>query len=176
MISKSTNLILQNIETKIIALHGQKVILDVDLAQLYQVKTSRLNEQIKRNKNRFPEDFMFQLTQEDVDMLRSQFAISKSKRGGRRYLPYVFTEYGVLMAANVLNSERAIAVSIFIVRAFARLRSLVANNKELVIKLTELERKFTIHDKAIKDLFEAIRKLMSQPESPRRPIGFTAKI
>lgn len=169
----------QDIEEVIHHIRGKRIILDSDLAQLYQVTTKRLNEQIKRNKDRFPEDFLFQLTQEEDDLLRSQIATSKVKHGGRRYLPYAFTEHGVVMTANVLNSKQAIESSIFVVRTFIKLREFVLSHKDLAKKLTELERKVTNHDKTIASVIIAIRRLMQQPkaepELKKREIGFLAK-
>ena len=145
--------------------------LDADLAELYGVETRRLNEQVSRNSERFPEDFMFQLTDEEFANLKSQFATSSW--GGRRKLPYVFTEHGAIMAASVLNSPRAIEISVHVVRAFVRLRELVAGNKELAQKLNQLERKVGAHDRAIAELINAIRQLMTPLDAgKKRPIGF----
>jgi len=144
--------------------------LDNHLAELYEVPTFRLNEAVKRNKNRFPEDFMFQLTRDEAGCLTSQFAMSKSGRGGRRTLPYVFTEQGVAMLSTVLNSERAIAVNIAIMRTFVRLRQILATHKELATRLADLERK---HDQRFKVVFDILKQLMQPPRSPRRPpLGF----
>ena len=145
--------------------------LDADLAELYGVETKRLNEQVSRNSERFPEDFMFQLTVEEFANLKSQFATSSW--GGRRKLPYVFTEHGAIMAASVLNSQRAIEISVHVVRAFVHLRELVSTHKELSQKLNQLERKVGAHDRAIAKLINAIRQLMA-PSDPKkkRPIGF----
>ena len=129
-----------NLEPRIVTIRGLKVILDADLAKIYGVPTKRLNEQIKRNPARFPEDFIFQLTDEENNNLRSQFATS-SLHDGRRYLPYVFTEHGSIMAATVLNSPKAIEMSVFVVRAFIKMRETLANNKALALKLAELEKK-----------------------------------
>ena len=161
----------EQIESRIFVIRGQKVMLDADLAELYGVETKRLNEQVSRNRERFPEDFMFQLTAEEFANLKSQFATSSW--GGRRKLPYVFTEHGAIMAASVLNSPRAIEISVHVVRAFVRLRELVAGNKELAQKLNQLERKVGAHDRAIAELINAIRQLMT-PVDPKkkRPIGF----
>ena len=166
---------LEHVVSRIFLVRGQKVMLDADLADLYGVTTKRLNEQIKRNIDRFPSDFMFQLNAREHDSLRSQFATSKETlgRGGRRYLPYVFTEHGAIMAASVLDSERAVQVSIYVVRAFVQLREMLSSNKALARKLNELERKLTTHDRAITELIEAIRHLMTPPEpKKKRPIGF----
>src|SRR5207253_5810717 len=143
-----------------------KVMLDSDLAELYGVRTKRLNEQVKRNIDRFPADFMFRLNQEESDRLRSQFATSKHGSGGRRYQPYAFTEHGALMLASVLNSEKAIQACIQIVRAFVRLRELLATHQELARKLAEMEKKYNAEFKAI---FEVIQQLTEPPE--RKPIG-----
>ena len=160
------------IAAKILEIRGKKVILDRDLAQLYDVKTHRLNEQVKRNKRRFPADFMFQLTQEEANILISHFAISSW--GGTRKLPYVFTEQGVAMLSSVLNSERAIEVNIMIMRAFTELREILLTHKDLAIKLEALERKYANRDEKIKLIFEAIRQLLEPPGKARaKPrIGF----
>jgi len=146
--------------------------LDADLAVLYGVSTKRLNEQVRRNRSRFPDDFMFQLTREEVRSLRSQIATSKQGRGGRRYAPLVFTEQGIAMLSTVLNSERAIQVNIEIMRAFVRLREMIATHKDLARKLEALERKY---DAQFKVVFDAIRELMTPPESKKRKIGFLVK-
>jgi hypothetical protein len=159
----------ERIEQAIFLIRGQKVMLDVDLAKLYGVTAGRLNEAVKRNSERFPADFMFQLTFHELRRLRSQIAISKKGRGGRRYLPYAFTEHGAIMAANVLNSHRAIEASVFVVRAFVRLRELIATNKDLSKRLDELEKKY---DSQFKVVFDAIREFMA-PTPPSKPrIGF----
>jgi hypothetical protein len=129
----------QPVEDLIHTLRGQRVILDTDLAQVYGVLTWRLNEQVKRNQERFPADFMFQLTDEENKSLTSQFAMSKKGRGGRRTLPYAFTEHGAIMAANVLNSPRAVQMSVFVVRAFVKMREMLGDNRHLAEKLAELE-------------------------------------
>jgi len=162
-----------HIEQAILLARGERVILDANLAALYGVTTKRLNEQVKRNRDRFPEDFMFQLTSEEAASLRSQIATSKAGRGGRRYRPYAFTEHGAIMAANVLNSERAAKVAVYVVRAFVKLRQTLAAHKELSRKLGELERKVEGHDHEIVALVEAIRELMAPlPEPRRKRIGF----
>lgn len=146
------------------------MLLDSDLAELYDVPTYRLNEAVKRNRNRFPEDFMFQLKKEESQSLTSQFAMSKEGRGGRRTLPYVFTEQGVAMLSSVLNSERAVQVNILIMRAFVRLREILATHKDLARKLEEMEKKY---DAQFRVVFKAIRKLMEpKPVPPGRQIGF----
>ena len=168
--SKDGSLIpVERIERSILLIRGHKVILDADLAALYCVTTKRLNEQVKRNRARFPEDFMFQLTVSETDILRSQFATSKRGRGGRRYLPYAFTEQGVAMLSSVLSSERAIQVNIEIMRAFVRLRRILASHADLARKLDSLEKKY---DTQFKVVFDAIRELMKPPETKKRPIGF----
>jgi hypothetical protein len=160
------------VESRILVLRQHKVLLDTDLATLYGVSVKRLNEQVKRNRERFPSDFMFQLTAQEYEALRSQFATPKQGRGGRRFLPYAFTEHGAIMAATVLNSERAIKMSVFVVRAFVRLREALGTNRQLTAKLDELERRLETHDTRIQELIEAIRELMVPPEQPRRKIGF----
>ena len=157
------------IEQKIYLIRGQKVMLDSDLAQLYGVTTFNLNKAVKRNLDRFPEDFMFQLNAKEFDSLRFHFGMSKTGRGGRRYAPYAFTEQGVAMLSSVLNSKRAVKVNVEIMRAFVRLREILSTNKDLARKLEELERKY---DEQFRVVFEAIRQLMSPPEPPKRRIGF----
>ena len=165
------------IEKKIFLLRGQKVMLDKDLAELYGVSTKVLNQAVKRNLDRFPEDFMFQLTKEEADAwwqyvmslrLRSQFVTLK--RGQHiKYSPYAFTEHGILMLSSILNSERAVQVNIVIMRTFVRLRRLLASNEELARKLQEIEKKY---DEQFRVVFDAIRKLLTPPEKPKRQIGF----
>jgi hypothetical protein len=162
----------ERIESRILLIRGRKVMLDSDLAELYGVTTKRLNEQVKRNNERFPADFMFQLTFEETKSLRSQIATSNRGRGGRRYRPYAFTEHGAIMAASVLNSHRAIEVSVYVVRAFVKLREMLRTHKELARKLGELEKRIEGHDEEIMTLFEAIRQLMEPPEKPSKRIGF----
>ncbi len=157
------------IETKILMIRGKKVMLDKDLAKLYKVETKYLTRQVRRNIGRFPDDFMFRLTKEEN--LRCQFGTSSY--GGRRYLPYAFTEQGVSMLSSVINSERAIRVNIAIMRAFVKLREILSVHKELSHKLSELEHKIEKHDVEIQAIFEAIRQLMEPPpEKPKRLIGF----
>ena len=174
----------ESISLSIAALRGQRVILDSDLAALYGVETKRFNEQVKRNAARFPVDFMFQLTPEESDSLRSQIATLKTGRGQhRKYLPYVFTEHGAIMAAMVLNSPRAVEVSVYVVRAFVRLREAAVQHKDLAERLSGLEEKteslamqhdtFSRNTRAqLKQVFDALRELMTPPEPPKRPIGF----
>lgn len=159
---------------RILAARGQKAMLDADLAELYGVEIRALNQAVKRNAERFPEDFMFQLTADEHDSLRSQSVTLKSGRGQhRKYLPFAFTEHGALMLGNVLKSERAVEVSLMVVRAFVHLRELIAGNKELAQKLNQLERKVGAHDKAIAEIISAIRQLMASEEpKKKRPIGF----
>jgi len=173
---------IEAIASRILVLRAQRTILDADLAALYGVTTKRLNEQVRRNAERFPDDFMFQLTNQELAILRSQFATSSSPAwGGRRYAPYAFTEHGAIMAATVLNSPRAVEVSIYVVRAFVQLRDLLTGHKELARRLDQLEarmeRKLSTHDQAIVGILDAIRKLMAPPPAPppepkRRRIGF----
>lgn len=158
----------ENIVSQIRIVRGRKVIIDSDLAALFGVPTKRLNEQVKRNLDRFPGDFMFQLTQTEADFLRSQIATSSRPQGGRRFLPYVFTEHGTLMAANVLNNPIAIAVSIEIVRTFVQLRQTLLAHQELKRKVELLESKY---DSQFRSIFDAIKQLMIPPESNRRLIG-----
>jgi hypothetical protein len=161
----------ENIPQRILTIRGHRVMLDVDLAELYGVTTKRLNEAVRRNAARFPNDFMFQLAPGEVESLRSQFATSNG-RGGRRYLPYAFTEQGVAMLSSVLNSKRAILVNISIMRAFVSLRETLGSHKELSRTLEDLERKYAAHDAQIKGIFGAIRALMEPPKTPDRRIGF----
>ena len=160
------------IEQRIFLIRGQKVMLDFHLAELYGVKTKALIQAIKRNPKRFPPEFMFQLTKDEYNALRSQFVTSNMGRGGRRYLPYAFTEHGVAMLSSVLKSERAIAINIVIIKTFVKLRVVVAAHKEIAEKLLALERKVSKHDNDIGILFEAIRRLFQPPEKPKRQIGF----
>lgn len=154
-------------------IRGQKVLLDADLAALYGVETKRFNEQVKRNRARFPDDFMFQLTEEEFAALRSQDATSNTGRGGRRYLPYAFTEHGAIMAATILNSPWATEVSVYVVRAFIRLRELLASQQALTQRLDTLEATLTEHDQAIREILKALRQLMLPPDPPKkRQIGF----
>lgn len=161
-----------SVESRIRVLRNHKVILDTDLAELYGVPVRHLNQQIKRNQQRFPADFMFQLTPAEHAALRSQFVTSKTGRGGRRYAPYAFTEHGAIMAATVLNSEQAVEMSVFVVRAFVRLREMLANNHELALKIDELEQRLDTHDTSIQDLIEAIKELMAPDPATGRKIGF----
>jgi hypothetical protein len=163
----------ERIENRIYLIRGQKVMLDSDLARIYGVSTERLNQQVNRNLDRFPPDFMFRLTAEEHRLLTLQIARSKKGRGGRRTLPLVFTEHGAVMLASVLRTPLAVHASIQVVRAFVRLREFLATHKELAAKLAELEKKY---DAQFKVVFEAIRQLMTPseppPEPPRKQIGF----
>lgn len=161
------------IAAKIFEVRGKKVMLDTDLAKLYEVQTYRLNEQVKRNKDRFPEDFMFRLTKGEVKNLISHFAISRW--GGTRKLPYVFTQEGVAMLSSVLHSKRAVAVNIRIMRAFVKLRGLLLRDKQLAYKLKELESRIDGHDVDIEDIFEAIRQLIRIPQAKKIVKGFSKK-
>jgi len=163
---------IERVEQAIFVIRGERVIIDSDLAKLYGVTTARLNQQVRRNGERFPADFMFELTKGENESLMLQFATSKGGRGGRRKLPLVFTEHGAIMAANVLNSKRAVKASVQVVRAFVRLRQMLVTNAELARKLEELEKKY---DAQFKVVFDAIRQLMTPPEPKRKQIGFHAK-
>lgn len=179
-----TPALLAHIERRILVIRAQKTMLDTDLATLYGVTTSALVQAVKRNLDRFPDDFMFQLNVGEWDALRSQIVISNVRRGGRRYAPYAFTEQGVAMLSSVLGSAQAIAVNIEIMRAFIRLREVIVSNKELARRLDELEKRAELaawkHDSfeqhtqlQLRQIFDAIRELMAQPEPPKkRPIGF----
>ena len=155
-------------------IHGNRVMLDADLAELYGVETRVLKQAVRRNRKRFPKDFMFELTKEENQSLRSQNVILK--RGEHsKYLPFAFTEQGVAMLSSVLNSERAIEVNIEIVRAFVRIREMLAAHTELAAKLKELEGHIQAHDEQIQAIFEAIRQIMTPPEKPTKRIGFEVK-
>lgn len=171
--NKSASLVPEGIAQRIHLVRGYKVMLDADLASLYNVETRVLVQAVKRNSQRFPADFMFQLTDEEWVVLRSQFVTSKG-RGGRRYAPYVFTEHGALMLSSVLNSETAAEVGILVVRTFVQLREMLSTHRELAAKLEALERKIGSHDQAIAGLIDAIRQLMAPTEQRKRSIGFIA--
>ena len=162
----------QFVERRIYLIRGHKVMIDMDLAELYGVPTKGLNQRVQRNRKRFPEDFMFQLTKDETEALRSQIVISK--HGGRRYLPYVFTEPGVAMLSSVLNSEHAIEVNITIMRAFIRLRQMLETNEELNRKFAAVIRKLSAHDNYFKVVFDELKKLAEQPTPSHKPIGFKA--
>lgn len=159
---------------RITTIRGQKVVLDSELAAIYGVSTGRFNEAVKRNLKRFPADFSFVLTRAEFDRLISQNAISKPRRGGRTKLPRVFTEHGALMAASILNSDRAIAMSVYVIRAFVELRDKVAANNAVLKRLAEIDRSLMSHDTALQDIYEKLLPLLAPPpEPPRRQIGFT---
>ncbi len=168
-----------DLDSAIHLVRGERIILDSDLANIYGIPTFRLNEAVKRNRGRFPVDFLFQLTRDEYDSLTSHFAMSKNGRGGRRTLPYAFTEHGAVMAANILNSERAVQMSIFVLRAFIKMRQIFAANKILSDKLNDLERKLTtrlnVHERTIAYVLGELKKLMEPPQLPEPkhyPIGF----
>ena len=172
---------IDGITRSIVVLRGHKMLLDTDLAALYGVTTKRLNEQVRRNAHRFPSDFMFQLSASEAAALRSQNATLEPGRGKhRKYRPIAFTEHGAIMAASVLNSQSAVEMSVYVVRAFVRLRELLASNQELAKRLDQIEasirRKLTTHDASIAAIISAIRELMSAPPERRRGIGFTADL
>lgn len=172
MAEKKSLVVAENIASRILLIRGQRVMLDADLAELYGVETKRLNEQVRRNIERFPEDFMFRLTAEEkAEVVANCDHLAKLKYSPT--LPYAFTEHGALMLGNVLKSERAVEMSLMVVRAFVHMRELLAGNKELAQKLNQLERKVGAHDKAIAEIINAIRQLMA-PEEPKkkRTIGF----
>jgi hypothetical protein len=172
--AKTAIVVARKVDSKIFALRGQRVILDTDLAELYGVQVRQLNQQAKRNAKRFPPAFRFQLSAHELKILKSQNVISSEGHGGARYRPYVFTEHGAIMAATVLNSERAIEMSVFVVLAFVRMRRAIAGNRHILTKLAELEHRLESHDAEIQDLMEAIRELMIPEEPNRRRIGFEA--
>jgi hypothetical protein len=162
------------IQSRIVTIRGEKVMLDKTLAELYGVETKQLKRAVRRNRDRFPPDFMFELTQEEYESLRSQFGTLK--RGEHsKYSPMAFTEQGVAMLSTVLNSDRAIEVNIAIIRVFVRLRQMLTTHKELAVKMAELEDRLKDHDEQILAIFEAIRALMAPPEKPKKKIGFSLK-
>lgn len=168
---KETSFIPQErIENRIFLIRGKKVMLDRDLAELYEVETKRLNEQVRRNIKRFPEDFMFQLNKKEFENLKSQNATSSW--GGLRKLPLVFTEPGVAMLSSVLNSERAIHVNIQIIRTFIKLREILLTHKDLKKKIEDLEKKYEKHDSQFKIVFEAIKHLLEEKIKPKNKVGF----
>jgi phage regulator Rha-like protein len=180
MVKQNLIVLTRRVESKILVLRNRKVILDTGLAERYGVAVKRLNEQVKRNAERFPSDFVFRLKTRD---LRSQFATLKTaqeqkrkqapdKRGGRRYQPFAFTEHGAIMAATVLNSKQAVAMSIFVVRAFVHMRDRLATNQKIIAKLSELARRVRDHDPSLDEIMAAIREMMTPPASPGRKIGF----
>ena len=158
----------ERIISRIFLIRGRKVMIDQDLAELYVVETKALNLAVKRNLARFPSDFMFQLSEKEFKNLRSQ--IETSRWGGRRYVPYAFTEQGVAMLSSILNSDRAIQVNIQVIRTFTKLRELLATNKELRVKIENMEKKY---DKQLREIFEAIKYLLMEETKPKEPIGFS---
>jgi phage regulator Rha-like protein len=176
---KKSLVLIENIENLIVVMRNKRVVWGTDLAKIYGVVNWRLTEQVKRNRDRFPEDFFFQLTEEEEISLTSQIARSNKGRGGRRTKQYAFTEHGAIMAANVLRSERAIQMSVFVVRAFVKMRETLAENKSLAAKLEELEKKITTrmdeHEDALAFVLQELKKLrepVSLPVPKKRPIGF----
>ena len=166
----------ENVSSLIRIIRDQRVILDTDLARLYGIQTFRLNEAVKRNRGRFPDDFLFQLTPPERDALTSQFAMSKPGRGGRRTLPSAFTEHGALMAANILNSPRAEAMSVYVIRAFVKMREHVAANAAILKRLAEIDKTLLTHDAALREIFQKLRPLLEPPPAPPKPeIGFHVK-
>ena len=164
---------ISNIESRIITIRGQNVILDAELAGLYGVETKILNKAVSRNKARFPKDFVFRLTKDEFNRLRFQNGTSNQARGGRRYPPYAFTEYGAIMAANVLRNRKAEEMSVFIVRAFVKMREQLFSTHELARRLAEIEKELVIHNSGLLDLYDKIRPLLQPPEPPsRKRIGF----
>lgn len=175
--NKATALVLvERITHSILIVRGQRALLDSDIATLYGVTTKALNQAVKRNAERFPEDFMFRLLRTETEALnRSQVVTGSQKHRDPRFAPFAFTEHGAIMAATILNSPRAVEMSVYVVRAFVRLRDILASNKELARRLDQLERKLTTHDQAILSILKAIRELVPPPPEPkRRGIGFTA--
>jgi ORF6N domain len=168
----STNIAEAVIIEKVHVIRGVKVMLDKDLAEMYGVEVKRLNEAVKRKLQRFPPDFMFELTEEEWNSLRSQFATSKKGRGGTRYLPFAFTEQGVAMLSSVLNSDTAVEVNIQIIRVFTKMKQLLFDNKELWNKIEKIEQHLVKHDDEIKLVFDYLKKLLIQEAKPRKAIGF----
>ncbi len=162
----------EDIAHRIHTIRGQRVMLDSDLAILYGVTTKQLNQAVRRNRRRFPSDFVFRLTLDEASNLKSQLVTSSSQWGGRRKLPNAFTEHGAVMAAMVLNAARAVQMSVFVVRAFLRLREWVAGQAELGARLAELERRVGEHDRDLKAIIQTIRGMLDTPAPPRKQIGF----
>jgi phage regulator Rha-like protein len=160
------------IQNKIYLIRGQKVMIDRDLAEMYDVETRRLKEQVRRNIDRFPEDFMFELTDEEFENWRSQFATAKSDKMGLRIKPFAFTEHGVLMLSSVLNSERAVQVNIQIMRVYSKMKEILLDHKEILLKLEKLEKKVGKHDSEIRLIFQVIKNLVNEPKQPKNRIGF----
>ena len=160
---------------KIYLIRGQKVMLDSDLAELYGTETKVLKQAVKRNRNRFPDDFIFELTQEEFESLRSQIVTSNKGRGGARYLPLAFTEQGVSMLSGVLNSETAVRVHIQIIRVFAKMRQLLLTHKDILLQLQKIEKNLTGHDEDIQLIFQYLKQLLNPTQPPRNKIGFRRK-
>jgi hypothetical protein len=176
MSNKTEIIPVQDITPLIHSIRNQRVILDTDLARLYGVQTFRLNEAVKRNRDRFPGDFLFQLTPLERVALTSQFAMSKDGRGGRRTLPFAFTEHGTLMAATVLNSPRAVAMTVYIIRAFVKMREDLAANAAILRRLAEIDKTLLLHDSALREIFQQLRPPLAPPPAPPKPeIGFHVK-
>lgn len=165
------------IENSILLVRGQRVILDAELAALYGTTTKRLNEAVGRNRSRFPEDFVFQLTNQELVKLKSHFATSSSAHGGRRTLPYAFTEHGAIMASNILRSDEAVRMSVFVVRAFVKLREMVSTNQKLASQLAQLEKRIDRHDGIIVDIVRTMQQLVAAPKEQKkeRRIGFLSE-
>ncbi len=173
--NQELNIIAESIADKIYSVRGQRVMLDSDLAEVYSVTTKRLNEQVKRNIERFPEDFMFQLTEQEFESLRSQIATSNKQRGGRRYFPYVFTEHGAVMLASVLKSQIAVDASIQVVRAFVQMRTILMLHKDLAEKVAELEQVADNHDEKFKVISQLLGQILGDGKKQKRTIGFIDK-
>lgn len=180
--SKSIAITDESVISKIYHIRGKKVMLDRDLAEMYGVETRRLNEQVKRNEKRFPADFMFRLTEQELEEWKSQNATSNKERMGLRKLPNVFTEQGVAMLSSVLNSDTAIEVNIQIIRIFTRIREVLLTNKDVLLKMEQLEKKIlkqdektNKHEEEIQVIFSALKQLLNPPQEPREPIGFKTK-
>ena len=162
-----------DVSSLVLTLRGKRVLLDSDLARLYGVTTKVFNQTIQRNAERFPVDFLFHITEEELGLLRSQIVTSKAGRGGRRYLPYVFTEHGAIMAATLLRNERAIRMSVFVIRAFVQMREALATNATILKRLAEIDRTLIEHDGALRALWHQLQSLLQpSPEPPKRRIGF----
>ena len=160
------------IATKIYLIRSQKVMLDRDLAELYGVETRHLKQAVRRNSDRFPKDFMFKMNKAEFEFLRTQFASSKEPRGGTRYMPMVFTEQGVTMLSCILNSKRAIAVNIQVIRIFTKMREMLLTHKDILLQLEKIENKLASHDEQIAKIFLYLKQLLNPPEVPRPRIGF----
>ena len=173
--NKTIALAEETIISKIYLVRGQKVMIDRDLAELYGVETKRLKEAVRRNINRFPPDFLFEMNKKEFEDWRTQNATSKEDKQGLRYAPFCFTEQGVTMLSCVLNSERAIAVNIQVIRVFAKMREMLLTHKDILLKLEQIERKIASHDEDIKIIFEYLKQLLNPPQEPRPRVGFRRK-